>query len=227
MTINPHLYKNIGYDTLRDFAPITNIHTVSYVFCVNPSLQVNGVPGLIALAKRRPGEVTYGSAGNGSTSHLAQAMFASAAGISVTHVPYKGAGASLTDLIGGQITLVAEVTPAVLPHVKAGKIRAIGISSAKRLVFLPDVPTVQEQGVPGYDVVAWTGIVAPTGTPEPILERLNTEIVNILKTPDVQKRLYDLGMVPVGNSREQFGAFLKSELAKWKQAVMLSGARIE
>lgn len=201
---------------------------MSFVFCVNPSLPVKSISELVALAKWRPGDITYGTPGSGTTSHLTQAMFAAAAGVTLTHVPYKGgAAASMTDPIGGQISLVAEVTPAVLPYVKAGKIRAIGASSATRIPFLPDVASLREQGIKDFDVMGWTGIVAPTGTPEPILVRLNTEILKILNTPEVKKRLDDLGMVPVGDSREHFGASLKTELATWGKAVKLSGVSVE
>ena len=227
LTIVPHLQRNAGYDTLRDFAPITIIHNVAFVFCVNPSLPVKNISDLIALAKRRPGEVTYGTPGNGSTSHLAQAMFAAAAGIKLTHVPYKGAVASLADLIAGEISLVAEVTPAVLPNIKAGKIRPIGVSTLDRIPFLPDVASLHQQGIRNYDVIGWTSFVAPTGTPEPILDRLNAEVIKILGTPQIQKRLYELGLVPLGYSRERMAAYLKSEIAKWGEAVRISGAKVE
>jgi tripartite-type tricarboxylate transporter receptor subunit TctC len=227
LTIIPHLYRKLPYDPLKDFAPITIIHNVAFVFCVNPSLPVKSISELIALAKQRPGEVTFGSPGSGSTAHLSQVIFASAAGIQLTHVPYKGAIASLTDLISGQISLVAEVTPAVSPLVKAGKIRALGVSSAQRTPFMPEVPSLQEQGIKGYDVIGWTGLVAPTGTPEAILDRMNSEVLKILARPEVKQRLFDLGLVPLGFSRERMARFLRSELAKWGEAVRMSGARIE
>lgn len=224
LVINPHLHKNPGYDTLKDFAPITKVHTVSFVFCVNPSLPVKGIPELVALAKRRPGEITYGSPGSGTTSHLTLALFEATAKVSLTHVPYKGgAVASLTDLIGGQISLIAEATPAVLPHVQAGKMRAVGVSSVTRIPFLPDVASLHEQGIRNFDVTGWTGIVAPVGTPEPILARLSSEILRILTTPEIRKRLEDMGTVTVGDSREHFGAALKTELAQWAYAVKLAG----
>jgi tripartite-type tricarboxylate transporter receptor subunit TctC len=227
LAINPHVYAKLAYDTLRDFAPVTQMVSIAFVLCVNPSLPVRSVQELVKLAKRRPGEISFGSTGNGGTNHIATSTFASMMGIDLIHVPYKGAVASLTDLIGGQISMLAETTPVVLPFVKAGKIRAIGVYSIKRNPFLPDVPTLDEQGVKGFDMNTWTGLVAPAGTPPAILDRMNAEAVKALNTPEVQQRLSELGFIGVGNTREQFGAYLKSELAKWAAAVKVSGARVE
>lgn len=227
MVVNPNLFTKLGYDTLRDFTPVTNVAALAFVFCVNPALPARSITDLVKIAKRRPGEISFGSSGVGATNHLTQELFASNAGIKLTHVPYKGAVPSLTDLISGQIALVAETASTVLPHVKAGRIRAIGVSPIKRIPFLPDVATLDEQGVKGFDIMAWAGLVAPAGTPAPILDRLNSELVAVLKTPEVQKRMQDLALVPIGDSREHFAAFLKDELARWAIAVKLSGAKIE
>lgn len=227
LAINPHLYAKLAYDTLRDFAPVTQMVAIGFVLCVNPSLPVRTVPELVKLAKARPGEISFGSTGNGATNHIATSLFALMMGIKLIHVPYKGAVPSLTDLIGGQISMLAETTPLVLPHLKTGRIRAVGVYSIKRNPFLPDVPTLDEQGVKGFDMNTWTGLVAPAGTPPAILDRMNSEAVKALKTPEVQQRLNEMGFVGVGNSREQFGAYIKSELAKWATAVKISGARIE
>jgi tripartite-type tricarboxylate transporter receptor subunit TctC len=227
LAINPHLYTKLAYDPLRDFAPVTQMVSIGFVLCVNPSLPVRNVPELVKLAKVRPNEISFGSTGNGSTNHIGMSLFASMMGIKLIHVPYKGAVPSLTDLIGGQISMLAETTPLVLPHLKAGKIRAIGVFSIKRSHFLPDVPTLDEQGVTGFDITTWTSLVAPAGTPPAILDRMNSEAVKALRTPEVQQRLNELGFVGVGNSREQFGAFIKSELSKWEGAVKISGARVE
>lgn len=227
LTINPHLYRSIGYETLRDFAPITIIHNTIFVFCVNLALPVRNVPELVALAKRRPDEVTYGSSGPGTPQHLAMALFAAKTDIKLTHVPYKGAIASLTDLIAGQISAVAEGTPTVMPHIKAGKIRPIAVSSSERSPFMPDIPTLHEHGLKGYEVLGWTAFVAPTGTPQPILDRLSTETIKIINSPDVKKRLYEWGLGALGYSRERSAAYLKSELAKWGEAVRISGARLD
>lgn len=227
LVINPHLFPKLGYDTLRDFAPITNVALLPMVICVNRSFPAHNIQDLIRLAKRRPDEIVYGSSGNGSTHHLTQAMLAAATGIQLIHVPYKGSVASMTDLIGGQIAMLADTPPAVLPYVKAGRVRAIAVTSIKRSPFFPDVPTVDEQGIKGFNAVAWAGFVAPAGTPASILDRLNNEVVKALETPVMQKRFQDLGMVPIGDTRDQFGAFLKAELARWGRAVRLSGAKVD
>ncbi len=227
MVINPHLYADPGYDTLRDFAPITNIASLPMVICVNPSLPVRTIPDLIRLAKQRPGEITYGSSGNGSTHHLIQALFASTAGIQLTHVPYKGSTASMTDLIGGRIAMLADTMPAVQAHVKAGKVRAIGITSIKRSPFFPDLPTLDEQGLKGFDAIAWAGLFAPAGTPVPVLERVHNEVVKTLNTPATQKRFQDLSMPTIGDSRAEFDRFVKAELVRWGKVVKMSGAKID
>lgn len=227
LAINPHLYQKLGYNTLRDFAPITQIVAIAEVFVVNPTLPAQNLNDYIRLAKQRPGELNYGSSGAGSTSHLVTAALATRAGITVNHVPYKGAVQALTDLIAGQVTLVAETPPTVIPHVQSKKIRPIAISMIKRIPQLPDVPTVDEQGIKGYDLNTWTSLVAPAGTPAAILDRLNAEITKIIAQPEVQKRLVDMGFIPVGNSREQFGAFLKAEYANWAKIVQASGAKVE
>ena len=228
LAINPHLYaRNIGYDTLRDFAPITVIHNTIFVFCVHPGVPAKNVTELIALAKRRPDEITYGSSGPGTPQHLAMALFAARADMKLTHVPYKGAVASLTDLMAGQISVVAEGTPTVMPHVKAGKLRAIGVSSAERSPFMPEVQTMQEQGLKGYEVLGWTAFVAPVSTPAPILDRLSVESIKVINSPEVKKRLYEWGLGALGLSRERSTEFIKAELVKWGEAVRISGARLE
>ncbi len=227
LVINPHLYSKLGYETLRDFAPITNLASLPMVICVNLSFPAYNIQGLIKVAKRRPGEVTYGSSGNGSTDHLTQALFANAAAIKLTHVPYKGSVASMTDLIGGQIVMATATMPGLVPYIRAGQVRALGVTSMQRSPFLPEVPTLDEQGVKGFNVIAWAGLVAPAKTPLPILERFNSEVVRMLKTPEMQKRFQGLSMVPIGDTREQFGAFLKAELARWGRAVKLSGVIVE
>jgi tripartite-type tricarboxylate transporter receptor subunit TctC len=226
MVINPHLYKNLEYQ-LSDFAPITNVVSLPMVICVTPALPVQSVQDLVKLAKQRPGELTYGSSGNGSTHHLIQALFVAAAGVQISHVPYKGSTASMTDLIGGRISMLADTLPAVLPHVKSGKARAIAITSGARSPFFPELPTVAEQGLKGFDAIAWAGLFAPAGTPEPILQRLNTEVIRQLKEPESQKRFRDLSMPTIGDSRAEFDAFLKAELARWGEAVKSSGAKID
>ena len=227
LAINPHLYKKLAYDTPRDFVPVTQLVDIAMVFVVNPSLAVHSIQDLTNLAKRRPGEVTYGSSGNGSTSHLVAAALASRAGLSLTHVPYKGAVPALMDLMAGQVMLVADTPPTTLPHIKSKKIRPIATSMIKRIPQLPDVPTVDEQGIQGFNLNTWSSIVAPMGTPAPILDMLNTEIRKILAQPDVQKRLVDMGFIAVGSSREEFSRFLTAEYASWAKIVQSSGAKVE
>ena len=227
LAINPHLYKKLAYDTPRDFVPVTQLVDIAMVFVVNPSLAVHSIQDLTNLAKRRPGEVTYGSSGNGSTSHLVAAALASRAGLSLTHVPYKGAVPALMDLMAGQVMLVADTPPTTLPHIKSKKIRPIATSMIKRIPQLPDVPTVDEQGIQGFNLNTWSSIVAPMGTPAPILDMLNSEIRKILAQPDVQKRLVDMGFIAVGSSRDEFSRFLTAEYASWAKIVQSSGAKVE
>jgi len=226
IVINPHLFQKLDY-RLSDFAPITNVASLPMIICVANDVPARSIPELIALARQRPGQLTYGSSGIGSAHHLVQALFAEAAGIRISHVPYSGSAASMRDLIGGRITMLADTLPAVMPSVRAGKVRALGITSSKRSPFIPELPTVAEQGVPGYEAIAWAGLFAPAGTPEPILQRLNTEVVKLLKTPEAQKRFHDLFMPTIGDSRADFAAFLKTEYERWGRAVKLSGAKVE
>ena len=227
LSINPHLYQRLGYDTLRDFAPITQLVSIAMVFVVTPALPAKNIPELVRLAKQKPGEINYGSSGNGSTSHLISAMLAAQAGMKLTHIPYKGSVQALTDLVAGQVMLVSDTVPVTATLINAGKLRAIGVSTLKRIPQMPNLPTADEQGVKGFDLMTWTSLVAPTATPAAILDRLNAEVVKIIATPDMQKRLIDMGFVPVGNSREQFGAFMKREHAAWQNAVQVSGAKVD
>ena len=226
MVINPHLFHKLEY-RLADFAPVTNIALLPMIICVANSVPANSIQELIALARQRPGELTYGSSGIGSTHHLIQALFASAAGIRISHVPYKGSAASMTDLASGRITMLADTLPAVMPSVSSGKVRALGITSSRRSPFFPELPTVAEQGLPGFEAVAWAGLFAPAGTPEPILDRLNAEVVKALGTPEAQQRFHSLSMPTIGDTRAQFAAFLKTEYERWGRAVKLSGAKVD
>jgi len=226
LVINPHLFKNLEY-RLSDFAPITNIASLPMIICVANDVPARSIQELIALARQRPGELTYGSSGNGSTHHLVQALFASAAGIRINHVPYKGSAASMADLVAGRITMLADTLPAVMPSVRAGKVRALGITSSMRSPFFPELATVAEQGLKGYEATAWAGLFAPAGTPEAILDRLNAEVVKVLKAPEAQKRFQNLSMPTIGNSRADYAAFLKAEYQRWEGAVRVSGAKVD
>jgi len=227
MVINPHLYPDPGYDTVRDFAPITNVASLPMVICVNPTFPAHSIQDLIRIAKQRPNEITYGSSGNGSTHHLVQALLASMTGIKITHVPYKGSTASMTDLIGGRIVMLADTMPAVMPHVKAGKARAIGITSITRSRFFPDLPTLDEQGLKGFDAIAWAGLFAPAGTPAPVLDRVNAEVVKAVNAPATQKRFHDLSIETIAGNRADFDRVVKAELLRWDKVVKVSGAKID
>lgn len=225
--INPSLYSRLPYDAIRDFAPISNLALTPQTLVASPSYAARSVKELVASAKSTPGGVNYASLGNGSTSHLTMEMFKSAAGIQVNHVPYKGSPAAHADVMGGQVPIMFDAIPATLPHIKSGKLRGLGIGTLSRSAFLPDLPTIAESGYPGFEAVGWIGIVAPAKTPDAILDKLNAEIVRMLGQPDVKQRLDTLAFTPVPGTRAEFGAFMKSEIAKWGKAVKASGAKAE
>jgi tripartite-type tricarboxylate transporter receptor subunit TctC len=225
--INASLYKKMPYDTVKDFAPISLVASVPNILVVHPSVPAKSVKELIALAKAKPGTLAFASSGNGSSIHLSGELFKSMAEVDMFHVPYKGSGPALTDLVGGQVQLMFDNMPSSFPHVKAGRLRALAVTSAKRSPAAPDVPTIAESGVPGYEAVAWFGILAPAGTPPEIVKKLNTEIAKTLKSPEVTKRLASQGAEPVSNTPEQFAAYIKSEMAKWAKVVKASGAQVD
>ncbi len=227
LAINPHLYAKMAYDPAKDFAPVTQLVSIDFVLCASPALPARTVAEVLKLARDKPGALTYGSPGSGTTAHLAMALFGAQNKLELMHVPYKGSVPAMTDLIGGQIGLMVDSVAVVQSQVKAGKVRAIAVTGLKRSELLPDVPTLDEQGMRGFDVATWTGLVAPAGTPEPILERMNTEVVKILRMPDVQQKIRDLGMSPVGDSREHFTRYIASESTKWGEAVKASGAKVQ
>ena len=225
--INPTLYAKLPYDAIRDFAPISNIALTPQTLVAYPVFAAKSVKELVALAKGKPGQVNYASLGSGSTSHLTMEMFRSAAGIQLNHIPYKGSPAAHAELFSGQIPIMFDAIPAVLPHVKSGRLRGLGIATLKRSPYLPEVPTIAEAGFPGFEAVGWIGIAAPARTPAPILDKLNAEIVRIINTAEMRERLATLAFTPVGDTREQFARFIKAEIAKWGKAVKESGAKAE
>ena len=225
--INPTLYSRLPYDAVRDFAPITNIALTPQTLVATSSFPAKSVKELVAAVRAKPGSVNYASLGSGSTSHLTMEMFKSAATIQLNHIPYKGSPAAHADVMGGQVPIMFDAIPAVLPHVKSGKLRGLGIGTRARSPFLPDLPTIAESGYPGFEAVGWIGIVAPARTPDPILNKLNAEIVRILKEPDVRQRLEALAFTPVGDTRAEYAAFIKAEIAKWGKAVRESGAKAD
>ena len=227
LAVNPGLYAKLPYDPLRDLAPITLVASVPLFLVAHPSLPANNVPELIALAKQRPGQINYASGGSGVTNHLVMEMFKSAAGVDLVHVPYKGGPPALTDLIAGQVSVMFETGPGALPHVRSGKLKALATGGIRRSVAMPELATVAEQGIAGFDGVAWIGFVAPAGTPRPIVDRLHAETVKILALPDVRERFVSQGAEPVGNSPDEFGAYIKAEIAKWGKVIRESGAKVD
>ncbi|MBI3935691.1 MAG: tripartite tricarboxylate transporter substrate binding protein [Betaproteobacteria bacterium] len=227
MTINPNLRKNMPYDTLRDFAPITQTTISPFILVVHPSLPVSTVKGLIALAKRRPGAINFGTAGNGSVAHLAAEQFKAMTGVQITHVPYKGSSQSLIDLLAGQVQMVFENLPVVLPHIRAGKLRVLAVGTRTRSALLPEYPTVAEAGVPGYEASTAFGMLAPAKTPKEIIGRLNREVVKILRSAEIKASFGALGLEPVGGTPEQYAEHLRAELARYAKVIKTAGIRIE
>jgi tripartite-type tricarboxylate transporter receptor subunit TctC len=225
--INPTLYPNTNYNILRDFAPISNLGLTPQTLVTNPQSAFKSVKDFVAAAKDKPGQISYASLGNGSTSHLTMEIFRFAADIRLNHVPFKGSAEAHTQIIGGQIPVMFDAIPATLPHIKSGRLRGLGIATLKRSQFLPDLPTIAEAGYAGFEAVGWIGIAAPAKTPNAILDKLNAEMVKIINEPDVKERLATLAFTPVGDSRAQFAAFIKSEIAKWGKAVKDSGAKAD
>jgi tripartite-type tricarboxylate transporter receptor subunit TctC len=207
--------------------PVTMVNSAPLLLVVHPAIAAKSVKELIDYAKAHPGQLNYGSGGVGSTPHLSGELFKSIAGIDAVHVPYKGGAPALSDLVGGQLSFMIENVPGTMPFVKAGKLRALAITSSKRSMLEPALPTMAEAGVPGYEVVGWNGIVAVKGTPPAIVMKLYTEVAKILRTPEVTQRLTALGAEPVGNTPDEFGAFIKAEMARWGKIIKEKGIRSE
>ncbi|OFW30240.1 MAG: hypothetical protein A3H97_00400 [Acidobacteria bacterium RIFCSPLOWO2_02_FULL_65_29] len=226
-TVGVSLYSKLPYNVLTDFAPITMAASVPLLVVVNPSVPARSVKELIALAKARPGQLNYASPGNGTSGHLAAEMFKSMAGVDVVHVPYKGGGPAVMDLIGGQVQMLILSAVATLPHVKSGKLRALALTSLTRSPDLPNISTVSESGLPGYEVVLWYGVFAPAKTPKAIVTRLNQDVVRIMQSPEIGARLASEGGRPVGNTPEQFQEIIKADVAKWAKIVKDAGIKVE
>jgi tripartite-type tricarboxylate transporter receptor subunit TctC len=225
--INPAIYSKLPYDPVKDFELIGNIVLTPQAFVVGAQTPYRNMKDLVAAAKAKPGEIAYASLGNGSTSHLTMEAFQSTAGVKLNHIPFKGSSDAQTQIIGGQVPIMSDTVPGVLAQVKAGKLRAIGVAIPQRSPFLPDVPTLAEQGYAGFESVGWIGLAAPKGTPQPVLDKLNGEIRKMLADPAIQEKLKQLAFTPVGDSREQFTAFVKSEIAKWTKVAKESGAKAD
>ena len=227
VAINPGLYRNVGYDPVKDFAPITLGVIAPNILLVHPSVPAKSVKELVAMARAKPGEVLFASPGNGTTGHLAVELLQLSSGIKVTHVPYKGGGPALTDLMGGHVHAYFSVALVAVPLVKAGKLRALGITTARRSPLAPDMATVAEGGFPGFEVSGWFGWLAPAKTTAAIVSRLNAGLARILHSPDIRERLLSQSTEPVGDSPESFGRFIRSERDRWAKVIREANIRLE
>ena len=223
LAINPSMYRGMGYDAVNDFAPVSLATLIPFILVANSALPVNSVKELVALARTRKKELSYASSGTGNATHLSMALLEMMTKIELNHIPYKGTGQGITDVMGGHVPLMFGALPSTLPGVKAGKLKILAISSAKRSPVLPDVPTVAEAGVPGYELTSWYGVLAPAGTPAAIVGQLNGEIVKALHTPEVKARLTGEGAEPVGDTAQQFQAFIRREIEKYAKIVAALG----
>jgi tripartite-type tricarboxylate transporter receptor subunit TctC len=224
LAINPSLYKKLTYDPIKDFAPITLATLIPFILVAHPSLPVNSLRELVAFTAARPRQLSYASSGAGNATHLSMALFERMAKLELIHIPYKGTGQGIIDLMGGHVQLMFGAIPSTLPQVRAGKLKLLAVSSAKRSAVLPGAPTVAEGGVPGYELTSWYGALAPAGTPSAIVDRLNGEMVKALNHPDIKARLTSEGAEPAGNTPRQFAAFILSERDKYAEVV--SAARV-
>jgi tripartite-type tricarboxylate transporter receptor subunit TctC len=228
LTILPHLRKApLPYDTLRDFAPISLISIGPFVLMTHPSVPAKNIRELIALAKAQPGKLNYASAGNGVANHLAGELFKQMTGADIVHVPYKGAPQAVTDVVGGHMQMMFNSISPIVGHIKAGRVRVLGIASLQRSPQMPELPTIHESGVPGFEAVNWFGMFAPAKTPRAIINRVNAAVVKTVKTPEMQAQFVGLGADPVGSSVEEFAAFVRRDLEKYAKIVKVSGARID
>ena len=225
--INPSLFKNLGYRLLKDFAPVSQLTGGPLVIVAHPALPANNVAELIALAKAKPGELNFASSGNGQSTHLAAELFDSMAGVKMKHIPYKGSAPALTDVIAGQTQLMFDTMLSAMPHVKSGKLKALAVTSPKRSPVAPDLPTVAESGLPGYEAIAWNGLLAPAGTPPEVVARLNAELRKALALPEVKDKFEAQGFAASWNTPEAFGGFLQVEVDKWAKVVKASGATLD
>lgn len=222
--INQSLYKKLPYDPIKDFAPLTRVAMVPNLLVAHPSKPYNSVKELVAYAKANPGKVNFGSSGSGSSIHLSGELFNTLAKVDMIHVPYKGSAPAVTDLLGGQIDIMFDNMPSAIQHVRAGKLKPLAVTTAKRSPQLPDVPTVAEAGVPGYEATSWFGMFAPAATPAPVVAKLNAALVKVLADANVKKKIAEQGGEPHGEKPEQFAEFIRNETAKWSQVVKASGA---
>lgn len=221
------LYPKLPFDFVRDLAPVSLLASIPFVLVSHPSLPAKSMSELVKLARARPGQINYASSGTGTTAHLAMEMFKNMAKVKLVHVPYKGVAAGLVGVISGESQLMFAIMQAGLPHVKAGKLRALAVSGAKRSQSAPDLPTIAESGVPGYEFKSWNGVHVPAGTPKPIIAKIQAELVKVVAMPDVKERMFGLGMEVEGSTPEQLGTLVKSDIAKWGKVIKEAGVRID
>jgi len=225
--INPSLYAKMPYDHVKDFVPVVLVAGVPNVLAVYPAFPVNSVAELIALAKSKPGTINFASSGSGTSIHMSGELFKAMAGVDMTHIPYKGSSPALTDLMGGQVQIMFDNLPSALPLIKAGKLRAIAVTSLKRAPALPDVPTISESGLPGFEASSWFGVLAPAGTPSPIVAKINADVNKWLQSPEAREQLLAQGANAAGGTPEQFAAHIRAETEKWAKVVKASGAKAD
>jgi tripartite-type tricarboxylate transporter receptor subunit TctC len=225
--ISASLYRKLNYDLAKDFVAVTQLASTPFILAVNPGVPANSVKELIALAKSRPGQLSYGSSGNGGPSHLGTELFKSMAGVDIRHIPYKGGAPAAIDLISGQIQVLLNTPPVILPHVRAGRIKGLAVASSRRIPAAPDMPTVAEAGLPGFEVSTWYGVMVPAGTPGPIVDKLHGALVAALNAPDVRERLAHENLELVGSTPAAFALHIRAEIPKWAKVVKASGARID
>ena len=227
MATNPHLYTILSYDPLRDFAPIGLLSWLPYALVVNSNSKIYTFQDFLAQARAQPGTLNYASIGNGTTTHLLMTMLMQSTGVKLNHIPYKGSAQAQTDLIGGQVDITFDTMVSVMPHVKSGRLKALAVSTLGRSTYAPEIPTLNELGVTGFDAGAWLGLLAPVGTPKPIVEKLNRELNAILDEPETQKRLLAMGAEILKGTPDQFALHMKTEYAKWGKLVRETGVKIE
>jgi tripartite-type tricarboxylate transporter receptor subunit TctC len=227
IAVSPNLYPKLPYDILRDLTPVAQVASAPILLAVHPSVPARTMRDLIALARAKPGQLTYASSGSGSSLHLCGEYLKYLAKIDLLHVPYKGAGLALPDLVAGQVQLLFSDMAPFVPYVKTGRLRILAVTTAERSKLYPDIPTIAESGAPGYDLTGWYGVLVPAGTPRPIIERLHGELMKAMHAPDMQERYVTLGLEPVESTPEQFGTYIRAELAKWGDIIKRSGTRVE